>query len=210
MSNDVLTFPPGVQSGAPFTSPVEAVTWLRDAAAGVYGPMGLAAFGGFAGPWTMAPIVADDIPTSTYTFTGPIAPSDPWTCGSTMTGIYFRRQDNAGTDDDAPPLFAFTDEFVNIAVGISPVAWLDYWRTVAGYEKTARARLKSAKSRAKAAAVLGDIETVLEDTGRHLVTAVNRWVTTVWADAVAARLEVTPNPINPAPTIPAATWQLGT
>lgn len=193
MSDDVLTFPPGTPVGRAFTSPEDAVLWLRDALDGIYGPMHTVLLGLTPSDWlTTRPVM--------------VAASDlPALVVEAVVDVFGEVTIPAGAPE-APFAWYTTGP-------TTPARDLDLYRRVRGWEATARAVFQAAdkRDRPTAAKLLGDYERALEAQAATTTASLNRWINTAWVDALNAGRDVTPNPIDPAhPTTPTATWRLGT
>lgn len=174
---EVLVFPAGVQYGHAFSSPVDAVTWLCNAASGAFGPMGKYVMGleewnasveatlrPLYPPETPYPIPAfDDVPRTQVRGNVPVPISEPMPA----------------------------DYYPAVAYGVN------LWRTATGGEVLIRKQFDAAdrKTRSALAPILGAYEDLEASTGAAFVAAANKWITTAWTDALNG-----PHPVVPDPT----------
>lgn len=196
--DDALIFPPDVVVAAPFSSPEGALVWLIHAANGDYGDFSRIVYGGFAGPWSTRPILTADLADTILT----LAPDDGWlaaledgsrwmwTMSTTLPTGAFAAEDGSPADGFA---FVLADP-VPLTIGPEWLTWL--YRLHRGSEELARKRFDVTvkAERVEWARRLGGFERAVATTGRQLVEACNRWVSTVYVDAVNAGIPVVPDP----------------
>jgi hypothetical protein len=200
MSADFV-FPPGVITSTPFHSLPEAAAWL--AAAAESDALDAVAFGGFSGYhfrsaktppppyWDMTPILDAATPTVLV-----VMPDPAYEVGNSMDSPapYLVPVVEGATERQAPAVAAFYFDPAPPFYVTAPDLF-GLWRQLAGWKGNVRRGFDTAPDSAGRHAIaptLGFFERALDATAGHFVDAANRWVSTVWVDAINAGLDVWP------------------
>lgn len=177
---EVMQFPPGVRTGNPFSTAMDAVTWIHDAAAGKFGPIADVMFGigpkdhntfsGIPLMTLLAPIYPPDTP----------HPPPPW----------------------SPEIARALASDPNMVVYPSPsgeetaMAAVTRWRVARGAEILVRSEFDAADKpdRPAWASRLGKYESLVQEWDATVTAVSSRWVTTAWRDALNSGAPTVPDP----------------
>lgn len=177
---DTIEFPAGVLQGRPFTNPDSALIWLAEAS--IAGSLDrIALLRGWDDPLLRQPVL--------YAEPVPLVDEGSWIFGNFETDRHGPESIRLYIETEANPSLAALPRDLVTDRPAHAVAW---WRQLRGVEAAQRRSMPAAKSRAKVAQALAVTEASVQVAAVQVTALVNRWVSTIWADAVIAGLDVDP------------------
>lgn len=205
--SDPFVFPASVESGSPFATVEDACDWLNGACDGIHGdpPANFAMYDSHGGAgtkvpaWTPAPLYASRAPDTLteaslepYTAHGGAPVSvEAVTTGFEQAAITNHHHGLIHLDDGTTLGFLLPPG----REWLTPTVLIGQFRVLRGWEIIARRQFDLAgyTERQKHAKHLGGFERALDTAAESFVIAANRWITTVWVDALNDGLNVVPN-----------------